>query len=148
MSKKQYEYYSGSEVTKELLDSIKTGDLIKVNDWNKPLRVKGTTDNYFIMSTKQFGKDVYSVCEKKRREEGQHNRMTKGMFHVSRDAWLFGWMGWKDFDFRDNYSYQFDNPEWVDAYLKSFESVPEGQELSMLSERAGISIEETYIKRA
>lgn len=148
MSKKQYEYYSGEEVTKELLDGIKAGDLIKINDWKKPLRVKGCIDNYFVMATKQFGKDLYSVCEKKRWEYGQHNRMTPDMFHVSRDAWLFGWMGWKDFDFRDNYKYDFDNPEWCEAYLTSFEFAPEGKEISKLSERSGIPIEEIYIKRA
>lgn len=144
---KQYEHYVGEQVTKELLDSIKLGDLIKVNDWTKPLRVKGTSENYFVMATKQFGKTLYSVCEKKRRQEGQHNRMTPNMFHVSRDAWVFGWMGWKDFNLNDNYSYQLDNPEWVEAYLKSFEYVPEGQELSRLSERVGIPIEEIWIKR-
>lgn len=148
MSKK-YEHHVGEQVTKELLDSIKFGDLIKVNDWTKPLRVKGVIKDYFVMATKQFGKSVYSVCEKKRRVAGRYNRMMPNMFHVSRDAWVFGWINFEDFDFEDeDDSYQFDNPKWVEAYLKSFEEVPEGRELSRLSERAGIPIEEIYIKRS
>ena len=67
---KQYEHYMGEQVTKKLLDSIKFGDLVKVNDWKKPLRVKGVTNNYFAMTINQFGKTVYSICEKKRRISG------------------------------------------------------------------------------
>ena len=58
-------YEQHTTITKELLDGIKVGDLIKVNDWKKPLRVKGVSDNYFVMATKQFGDTIYSVCEKK-----------------------------------------------------------------------------------
>ena len=134
---KQYEHYVGEQVTKELLDSIKFGDLVKVNDWKKSLRVKGVTNNYFAMTINQLGKTVYSICEKKRRTSGQHNRMTPNMFHVSRDAWVFGW----------KWDYNFENHDAVIDYLKSFEEVPEGLELSRLSERAGIPIEEIWIKR-
>lgn len=57
-------YETHVEITKELLDSIKVGDLIKINDWKKPLRVMGVSKNYFVMAVKQFSDTVYSACEK------------------------------------------------------------------------------------
>ena len=50
------------ELTKDVLDSIKVGDLIKINDWKRPMRVKAVTENYFVMAYKAFGAWVYSVC--------------------------------------------------------------------------------------
>lgn len=83
-------YEQHTTITKELLDGIKVGDLIKVNDWKKPLRVKGVSDNYFVMATKQFGDTIYSVCEKKPWGGIRYNAMVGGMFHVGRDSWTFG----------------------------------------------------------
>ena len=37
-------------ITKEVLDSVKPGDLVKVNDWKKPLKVIAVSDNYFVMA--------------------------------------------------------------------------------------------------
>ena len=50
---------------------------------------------------------------------------------------MFGW----------KWDYNFENHDAVIDYLKSFEEVPEGLELSRLLERAGIPIEEIWIKR-
>ncbi len=36
--KKQYQHYTNH--TRENLDTIKVGDLVEVNDWVKPMRVK------------------------------------------------------------------------------------------------------------
>lgn len=132
--KKLYEQYT--EITKELLDSIRVGDLVKVNDWKKPLRVKGVSDNYFVMATKQFGDTVYSVCEKKPWGGVRHNEMTGGMFHVGRDSWIFGWFGFDE-------GYDFENAEKTAEYLQSFES-----EESEISCRNAIPIWLLQLKRA
>lgn len=129
-------YEAHVEVTKELLDSIKVGDLIKINDWKKPLRVMGVSENYFVMAIKQFGDTIYSVCEKKKWDGKIRNKMRGGMFHCGRDAWLFGWGGWQE-------GYDFDNSELTSEYLNSFEK---GE--SSISERNAIPIRALYIKRA
>ena len=105
------EYKTYTEITKELLDQIEVGDLIKVNDWDNPLQVKAVSENYFVMATKLFGDTEYSVCEKKQWGGIRYNKMIGGMFHVGTDSWVFGWPG----------DYNFDNPEIAAKYLKSFE---------------------------
>lgn len=139
-------YEKFTDVTKELLDSVCVGDLIKINDWKKPLRVKGVSKNYFVMATKQFGECVYSVCEKKPWKGTRHNSMVGGMFHVGDDSWIFGSSVWLDFN--EDGRYDFDNPEAVKAYLDTFE-LPEGkEEHSSLSERRAVPINTIYIKKA
>lgn len=126
------EYKTYDEITKELLDGIVVGDLVKVNDWKKPLRVKAVSENYFVMATKAFGKTIYSVCEKKRWDGIMYSAMRGGMFHVGRDSWIFGWLG----------GYDFDNPKTANKYLQSFE-----RGKSELSPRSAIPIYEIHIKR-
>lgn len=144
--KDQYEIHK--DITKELLDSIKMGDLVKVNDWKKPLRVKGVSENYFVMATHQFGKCVYSVCEKKPREAGIHNEMMLGKFHVGTDHWIFGAPVWCDFG-DESGKYDFDNTEATAAYLATFELPDDFGDIrkSEISERSGIPINTLYIKR-
>lgn len=136
---KNYECYT--EITKEILDSISVGDLIKVNNWKRPMRVRYVSDNYFVMTQTQFKDEIYSVCEKKIRTDGDHNNMTKGMYHTAPDASLFGWYGWLEYN--KSGKYEFDSIETTQKYLQSFEN---GE--SELSERSGIAIKEIYIKRA
>ena len=143
-SKDVYEKFTN--ITKELLDSVCVGDLIRINDWKKPLRVKGVSKDYFVMATKQFGKCVYSVCEKKPWKGTRHNSMVGGMFHVGTDGWVFGSPIWLDFN--EDGKYDFDNPEATKAYLDSFE-LPEGEEEhSFISPRRAVPIETLYIKKA
>lgn len=138
-------YTAYSDITKELLDSIEVGDLIKVNDWKRPLRCKGTTDDYFVMSTKQFGSTCYSVCEKQRWNGGNHNGMVNGKFHVGRDGWIFGSSAWLPFG---KGNYDFDNYEATIAYLKTFELPQDNQDHSFISLRSGIPILTIQIKKA
>jgi len=133
-----YEVYEN--VSKELLDSICVGDLIKVNGWKTPLRVKGVSENYFVMARKAFGENcIYSVCEKKPWGGIRHNSMTGGMFHVGRDSWLFG----APVDYGDSNYYDFDNAKATAEYLALFET---GE--SEVSCRNAIPIHALYIKRA
>lgn len=126
------EYKTYVEITKELLDGIEVGDLIKVNDWKKPLRVKAVSENYFVMATKAFGKAEYSVCEKKPWDGIRYNSMIGGMFHVGDDSWVFGW----------SEGYDFDNPEIATRYLQSFE---DGE--SEISPRRAVPIFTIQIKK-
>ena len=118
--------------TKELLDSVKVGDLIKINDWKKPMKVKVVTESYFAMAYKVFGAWVYSVCEKKPWDGMMYNAMRGGMFHCSRDNMIFGAV---DFD------YNFDDEVAVEKYLRNFET----GEIE-LSARAAIPINVIRIK--
>lgn len=86
--KKEYVHYT--DITREILDTIKVGDLVKINDWTKPLRVKAVSENYFVMVSNLFGKPMYSVCSKLPWKGVRHNAMTGGMFHCGADNWIFG----------------------------------------------------------
>ena len=133
--KKQYVHYT--DVTKEILDIIKVGDLIKVNDWTKPMRVKSVSENYFVMTKSQFGDIYYSVCSKLPWSGIKYNSMVGGMFHCSTDDWVFG--SPLTFDYED--LYKFENEEANQAYLQDFEN---GK--CHLSERRGIAIYDLYVK--
>lgn len=129
--KKQYTTYD--EVTKEVLDAIKKGDLVRANDWKQPMKVIGVSENYFVMTQKIFGKIFYSVCEKKRAKYGR-NGYSEGQFRTAPDHWLFGWQGDR---------HKWEDEEWVKSYLNSFES---GE--SKLSERKALGIKSVSIKSA
>ena len=128
--KSEYKHYNN--VTKEILDTIEVGNLVKVNDWKKPMRVVGVSENYFCMIKKQFGEIWYSVCEKKPWDGIRYNQMIGGMFHCGRDNMVFGYM---DFD------YNFDDEKQISNYLQAFES---GK--IELSRRGTIPIFNLYVK--
>lgn len=134
-----YEHYIGENITKELLDSIKLGDLIKINDWKKPYKVKGVIDNYFVMSQKMFGKTYYSVCEKKRWNGTIYNNWRGGMFHCGADYWSFGVP-------IEEFEYDFDDYNMTIKYLKTFEETDKSKIRSELTRRS-IPIRELFIKR-
>lgn len=133
--KKEYMHYS--DVTREVLDTIKAGDLIKVNDWKRPMRVKAVSENYFVMTQKQFGNTYYSVCSKLPWDGIRYNAMRGGMFHCGPDSWIFGSPVCIDYE----NVYQFENEEANKAYLKEFE---DGE--SWVSERRGLAIYDLYVK--
>lgn len=134
--KKQYIHYTN--VTKDILDIIKVGDLIKVNGWKRPMRVKAVSKNYFVMTQNQFGNKYYSVCSKLPWGGIRYNSMVGGMFHCSTDSFLFGC------PLSINYPnlYEFENEEANRQYLQAFE---DGE--YELSERKGIAIFDLYVKR-
>ncbi|MEG2178904.1 MAG: hypothetical protein RRY15_08535 [Bacteroidales bacterium] len=136
-------YEIHKEITKDVLDNIRIGDMIKVNDWKKPMKVRGVSENYFVMTQNQFCRTYYSVCEKNPREIGYlHNEIVGGKFHCGSDNMIFGFVS-KNFDFNnDNWKqYDFDNQDWISEYLSAFES----KEIE-LSERNGISINTITVK--
>ena len=133
--KKEYIHYT--DVTKEILDTIKVGDLIKINDWKKPLRVKAVSDNYFVMTQKMFGDTCYSVCEKLPWDGTRYNAMRGGMFHCGTDDWVFG--SPLAIDYPD--LYKFENEKVNQKYLQEFEDG-----ISHLSIRRGVPIYDLYTK--
>ncbi len=135
--RKQYTHYTN--ITRAILDAIKVGDLVKVNNWRSPMTVKAVSNNYFVMTQTARGKRYYSVCSKLpwASEEAVHNRMCGGMFHCSTDDRLFGSI--LIMDYPD--LYQFENEEANNKYLMQFET----GEIE-LSERNGIAIHDLYVK--
>lgn len=134
--KSQYIHYTN--ITREILDTIKIGDFIKVNNWKRPMKVKAVSKNYFVMTQNLFGKHYYSVCSKLPWDGVRHNSMVGGMFHCSKDNWIFGCP--LIFDYPE--LYYFENDESNQKYLQTFEN---GE--SELSERKGIAIYDLYIKK-
>ena len=122
----KYEAYT--EITKEVLDKVQVGDLVKINDWKAPYRCKGVSENYFVVTRNAFGNVYYSICEKNPWPGIKHNAMTGGMFHISTDDLVFGWSGGYNFDDQDN----------MREYLQALEAGEIG-----LSERRGCPV--TYI---
>lgn len=131
----QYKHYTN--VTKEILDTVKAGDLIKINDWKKPMRVKAVSTNFFVMTQKNFGNTYYSVCSKLPWEGVIYNNMRGGMFHCGPDNWVFGSPLCADYD----NLYKFENEEGNRKYLQAFES-----DEVHLSERSSIAIYDLYVK--
>lgn len=128
--KSTYKLYNKSEITKEILDQIQIGDLIKINDWGKPLRVKGISDNYFVMTQNIFERHLYSVFSKIPFKGLCYNGITEGDYFCGPDSWVFG-----DIDF----DYKFDNQESIQKYLNKFET---GEaEISMRNSVAVYSIQ-------
>ena len=127
----EYEVYD--TITKEILDSVQVGDLVKINDWKMPYRVKGVSENYFVMTRKQFGDNWYSVCEKKPWEGLRYNAMIGGMFHIGTDNLVFG---------MPDGDYSFNDAAKTKDYLQSFEN---GE--SELSMRTSVPITRIAIKR-
>lgn len=62
--KRRWKEYT--QITRELLDTIEVGDLVRVNTWSKPLEVKAVSENYFVMASEK----EYSVCSKLPRSGG------------------------------------------------------------------------------
>lgn len=128
-----YNCYSKSQITKGILDQIQIGDLIKINDWKQPLRVKGVSENFFVMA--QDLHDIekpleYSVFSKIPFKGFQCNGKYRGDYFCGPDFWLFG-----DIDF----DYKFDNPESLQKYFNKFETGE--SEISMRNSVAVYSIQ-------
>lgn len=133
--KQTYVHYE--KVTRDILDTVKVGDLIKVNDWKRPMRVMAVSENYFVMVSQVCGNPMYSVCSKLPWNGIRHNAMLGGMFHCGRDHWVFG----SPLCSKYPNLYSFTNEEANREYLQEFEN---GE--AEISERNGIPIFDLYVK--
>jgi hypothetical protein len=124
-------YIDYENITKDILDSIKVGNLIKCNGWKKPMKVVGVSENYFVMITNNFGKIYYSVCEKKAVGYSRNN-YTEGFYRIGDDDYVFGRFG----------GYNWDNEQFIKEYLQEFEN---GE--TQLSVRRAIDLNRISIKQ-
>lgn len=130
-----YTHYNN--VTREILDTIKVGDLIKVNDWDTPMEVKAVSENYFVMTEDKGNDKYYSVCSKLPWDGIRYNSMVGGMFHCGTDNWVFGSSLQSEYE----NVYYFENEECNKKYLEEFER---GE--CELSFRTSIAIYDLYVK--
>lgn len=137
MATKKVVYDVHEEITKELLDSIQVGDMVKCNDWKDAYRVRGVSENYFVMARSFFGRTYYSICEKKPWDGIRYNRMVGGMFHIGTDNWVFGWGGWDP-----DGGYDFSDEKATAKYLESLEMGD-----TELSHRSSVPLTRIAIKR-
>lgn len=127
--------YRDKEITKEILDSIKVGDKVRCNDWERAKEVVGVSPNYFVMATRCFGKWLYSVCEKKPFKGIRYNVLVDGYFSIGTDNYVFGFPNYN--------AYEFDSYSFISKYLKAFEG---GEcELSM---RKSCELTEIEVRRS
>ncbi len=131
----KYRHYKN--ITREMLDEVKDGDLITVNNWATPMTVMAVSKNYFVMTCEENGERYYSVCSKLPWDGVRHNNMVGGMFHCGPDDRTFGSELW----FEDPDIYSFKNPETAAKYLQKFEN---GE--YHISERQGIAIYDLIIE--
>lgn len=114
-------YKRYENITREILDTIKVGDLVRVNDWTSPMLVKAVSKNFFVMTCKK-GKDTYySVCSKLPWDGVRHNAMVGGMFHCGCDDWIFG----TPLGIKHENIYQFNDLELNKMYLQDIKEYVE-----------------------
>lgn len=130
-----YKHYEN--ITREVLDTIKVGDLVRVNDWTSPMLVKAVSKNFFVMTCKKGEDTYYSVCSKLPWDGIRHNAMIGGMFHCGCDDWILG----TPLGIRNENIYQFNDPELNKMYLQEFE---DGK--THISERNGVAIYDLYVE--
>lgn len=132
--KKEYEIYPKTELTKEILDTIKVGDRIKVNSWKRPFTVRAVSENYFIMTVPFFDSYRYSICEKNKRG-GRYNVCYRPECGYYEDEFVCG----PD----DHYClHDYEDPKECEIALKELEA----GELEV-STRHGLGIWQIAIKR-
>jgi hypothetical protein len=125
-------YAHSQSVTKELLDAIEVGNLVRINNWERPMRVVGVSNNYLLMVRKSFGRGYYAVCEKLPWAGIRHNAMRGGMFHLGSDNWIGGSSGFPN---------DLNSIDEINAYLGEFE-----RGHTELSARSAIPVYDLYVK--
>ena len=136
---KYFSVYEGDVNIFHALCTVKVGDLIKVNDWHQPMKVKCVSANYFVMTANRFGKIYYSVVSKKPWNGVKYNGMVGGMYHCGTDNWVFG----SPLTTECEKLYEFNDELYNKLYLEDFEK---GE--CELSHRTSIAIFDLYIKPA
>lgn len=133
----EYTCYDASEINKSILDSIEVGDLIKINEWKEPMKVKFVAENGFAMTQKTFGGTYYSIFPKKTYEEEVKPKQ-RGMYRCGPDNWICG------SNLCDDYEklYEFENPEASAAYFRAF-----GDGETDLSMKHSVAVYKLYIKK-
>ena len=58
------EYRTYTEITQKLLDSLKIGDMVRINDWKQSMPVCGVSKHYVVIAARQFGNWRCAVVQK------------------------------------------------------------------------------------
>lgn len=125
--KDNYLEYRDEDISRESLEKIRKGYLVKLNNWKVPFKVMSVSENYFVMIRKQFGKTRYSVCDKVNLIAGTDDR-------------IFGYLPKGEYDYEKISLYE--NEEFLNEYLESFEK---GE--IKISLRNRIKLTEVYYKK-
>lgn len=131
MKKSIYEIYE--HPTKEILDSVGVGDLVKISDWKKPYKVMAVSKDHFVMIAKRFKDTYYSICSKVPSEDN-YNNMKKGFFFAGALQWNF------------IKSYDWNSKESMADLLNDLEN-PEVEDVRMSKRQGTISVTHIEIKR-
>lgn len=114
-------YKTYNEISTELLDSLKVGDMVKFDSEKTSYKIKGVSKNYIVMTQNLFGKIYYCIVPKKPMKYG-HNvcylpdcGFHNGSFVHAPDAWIFGC------DIDDDNLYEFNNENSTNLYLQQLE---------------------------
>lgn len=98
-----------------ILKEISLGDKVTINDWENFMEVVGISPNYIALFDKKS--EEYSIICKNKRQTGTHNEIIKDTYYCGPDDRIFGY-------YNEKYErqYDFNNPEWVQDYLMTFEN--------------------------
>lgn len=110
---KNYEEYSGENLNREVLDSLKIGNKILFDDSKFTMRVYGVSENYVLTGRCSFdGNFIYSIIRKEM-WAGQYGAMNKNTFIHGPDNKVHGYL--------HPHAYELDNPDFVRDYLDDLE---------------------------
>ena len=106
------EYNTYTEITQKLLDGLKIGDMVRINDWKQSIPVCGVSKHYIVMAVRQFGNWRCAVIQK------------EPWAGYDRDnyAWLVGRYVCRTHGLPGT-MFDLDDPSEVKKYLKNLESV-------------------------
>lgn len=98
--KKIYSTYSGEELTKEVLDQLKLGDFVKINNEKKPMRVMGANQNFVLLIQNNYDSTYVKVIDKKLFSKGRIERIYNA--HIGNSIFFI----LKELERLSNYNYE------------------------------------------
>lgn len=128
------EYFEKPNITKELLDTIKVGDKVRINNWRAYFDVVAVSKNYFIMTRPVKDTFLYSICEKNKRGY-EHNLCYQPKCGFSSDEFVCG---------ADDHWCKYDYSKKNELKL-AIKELEEGE--LKVSTKRGLGIKKIYIKR-
>lgn len=93
-----------------IINSIKIGDKLSINDWNAKYTVCGISEHYILA---HYGRHYTIISRKPIDSIGyNYNGVRHGDYVCAPDWWIFGYMN----------GYYFTDEEWVKEYMTSLET--------------------------
>lgn len=106
---------TNAEILK-VINSLQVGNMVQINDWDKPMIVRGVSEHYVVVSN-LFDNDCEYTILSREPNTIAYNGIPCGACICAADWWLFGILldGYNDFE------YHFANQDWTTKYLESLE---------------------------